>query len=56
MTQNVDLEIKVIKKFIDKTGKLPQKQYSLKVDKLFNFKTVKHEKKHIYTCPDCRYS
>ena len=37
-------------------GKLPQKQYSLKVDKLFNFKTVKHEKKHIYTCPDCRYS
>jgi len=28
-------------------GKLPQKQYSLKVDKLFNFKTVKDEKKHI---------
>ena len=28
-------------------GKLPQKQYGLKVDKLFNFKTVKHEKKHI---------
>ena len=25
-------------------GKLPQKQYSLKVDKMFNFKTVKHEK------------
>jgi hypothetical protein len=30
-----------------KNGKLPQKQYSLKVDKMFNFKTVKHEKKHI---------
>ena len=28
-------------------GKLPQKRYSLKVDKMFNFKTVKDEKKHI---------
>ena len=28
-------------------GKLPQKQYSLKIDKMFNFKTVKDEKKHI---------
>ena len=28
-------------------GKLPQKQYSLKVDKMFNFKTVKDEKEHI---------
>jgi hypothetical protein len=28
-------------------GKLPQKQYGLKIDKLFNFKTVKDEKEHI---------
>ena len=28
-------------------GKLPQKEYGLKVDKMFNFKTVKDEKRHI---------
>ena len=37
-------------------GKPPQKQYVLKVDKLFNFKTVKDEKKHIQSCTDCRHS
>jgi hypothetical protein len=31
----------------DTEGKLPQKQYGLKIDKMFNFKTVKHEKEHI---------
>ena len=37
-------------------GKLPQKQYSLKVDKMFNFKTVKDEKEHIQSCTDCGHS
>jgi hypothetical protein len=37
-------------------GKLPQKQYGLEIDKLFNFKTVKDEKKHIQSCSDCRDS
>jgi hypothetical protein len=37
-------------------GKLPQKQYGLKIDKMFNFKTVKDEKKHIQSCSDCRHS
>ncbi|HEY8689738.1 MAG TPA: hypothetical protein VIM07_10935 [Chitinophagaceae bacterium] len=36
--------------------KLPQKQYVLKVDKISNFKNVKHEKEHIQSCPDCRHS
>lgn len=35
--------------------RLPQKQYGLKVDKMFNFKTVKDEKEHIQPCPDCRH-
>jgi hypothetical protein len=35
--------------------KLPQKQYVLKVDKLFNFKNEKDEKKSIYPYTDCRH-
>ena len=35
--------------------KLPQKQYGLKVDKMFNFKTYSYEKKHIYSCANSRY-
>jgi hypothetical protein len=38
------------------SGKLPQKQYGLKIDKLFNFKTVKDEKKYIQSCSNCRDS
>ena len=37
--------------------RLPQKQYVLKVDKMFNFKNVKHdEKKHIQSCTDCGHT
>ena len=32
--------------------KLPQKQYGLKVDKMFNFKSYRYEKEHIYTYAD----
>ena len=36
--------------------RLPQKQYVLKVDKLINFKNVKHEKESIHPHPDCHHT
>ena len=35
--------------------KLPQKQYVLKVDRILNFKNVKHEKESIQSHTDCQY-
>jgi hypothetical protein len=53
---NSSLKAGLKKQWLKCTGKLPQKQYGLKIDKLFNFKTVKDEKKHLQSCSDRRHS
>ncbi len=42
--------------FESQLGKLPQKQYVLKVDKSLNFINVKYEKEYIQSCSDSRHS
>ena len=50
MQKLINYENKILE---ENNCKLPQKQYGLKVDEMFNFKIVTDEKESIYAYADC---